>query len=229
MKGYLQRIAASAVRPVSGVHPVVRPLFASPADPFAGTDFLEDSTVTSPPVQRAESTPSPIASAQTRFVRPAAPEGTPRRPESPPEHTAVRSIGAPPEARRETAFQPLIEARAIPQADVFSATVEVRSAAPDASMDSVKELPAQSFDTRTQSEPSRLLAPRPNAPLPASRAFRRDARRAPAPPARSPEPDQIEIHIGRIEVTAVPRAVPRAAPKPARKSLNLDDYLRRSR
>jgi hypothetical protein len=41
------------------------------------------------------------------------------------------------------------------------------------------------------------------------------------------EPDEIQIHIGRIEVTAVPQAVPRPAPPPLRKSISLNDYLKR--
>ena len=43
------------------------------------------------------------------------------------------------------------------------------------------------------------------------------------------EPDEIQIHIGRIEVTAVPQAAPRPAAVPASKSINLDEYLRRGR
>jgi hypothetical protein len=42
------------------------------------------------------------------------------------------------------------------------------------------------------------------------------------------EPDEIQIHIGRIEVTAVAQAMPRPAPPPVRKSISLDDYLKRS-
>jgi hypothetical protein len=41
------------------------------------------------------------------------------------------------------------------------------------------------------------------------------------------EPDEIQIHIGRIEVTAVTQAAPRPAPPPARKSISLDEYLQR--
>ena len=41
------------------------------------------------------------------------------------------------------------------------------------------------------------------------------------------ERDEIQIHIGRIEVTAVPLAPARAASKPARKTLALDEYLKR--
>ncbi|MGO9394018.1 MAG: hypothetical protein ACLP7A_05335 [Desulfobaccales bacterium] len=39
-------------------------------------------------------------------------------------------------------------------------------------------------------------------------------------------PDEIQIHIGRIEVTAVPPPAPRPAPKVERKSVNLDEYLK---
>jgi hypothetical protein len=41
------------------------------------------------------------------------------------------------------------------------------------------------------------------------------------------EPDEIQIHIGRIEVTAVAQAMPRPVPPPVRKSISLDDYLKR--
>lgn len=44
-------------------------------------------------------------------------------------------------------------------------------------------------------------------------------------PAR--EPDEIQIHIGRIEVAALPPAPVRPAPKPAHKSLDLGAYLKR--
>lgn len=41
------------------------------------------------------------------------------------------------------------------------------------------------------------------------------------------ERDEIQIHIGRIEVTAVPQAPARPEAKPARKTLSLDEYLKR--
>lgn len=39
--------------------------------------------------------------------------------------------------------------------------------------------------------------------------------------------EEIQIHIGRIEVTAMPPAAPRPMPAPARKTQTLDEYLRR--
>lgn len=53
-----------------------------------------------------------------------------------------------------------------------------------------------------------------------------DPGRQPNPPVH--EPEQIEIHIGRIEVTAVQPFVPVvAAGKPRRRTTTLDEYLRR--
>ncbi|MGB6743170.1 MAG: hypothetical protein WBE38_05880 [Terracidiphilus sp.] len=57
------------------------------------------------------------------------------------------------------------------------------------------------------------------------RAANREAARQSGQSGR--EPDEISIHIGRIEVTAAPQPVVRPAPAPARRSVNLDEYLRR--
>jgi len=63
---------------------------------------------------------------------------------------------------------------------------------------------------------------------PASAAGRLAARDLPnRTPTHGQEPEEIRIHIGRIEVTAAPPAPVRAAPKPAHKSLDLGAYLKR--
>jgi hypothetical protein len=61
----------------------------------------------------------------------------------------------------------------------------------------------------------------------------------PASPARQPaghavpqraierEPDEIQIHIGRVEVLAVPQTQTPVIPRTPRKAPSLDDYLRR--
>jgi hypothetical protein len=49
-----------------------------------------------------------------------------------------------------------------------------------------------------------------------------------APSRRSAQSDDIQIHIGRIEVTAVAQPAPRLAAAPARKAMSLDEYLGRS-
>jgi hypothetical protein len=51
-----------------------------------------------------------------------------------------------------------------------------------------------------------------------------------APSRRSAQSDDIQIHIGRIEVTAVAQPASRPAAAPVRKAMSLDEYLgRRSR
>jgi hypothetical protein len=50
-----------------------------------------------------------------------------------------------------------------------------------------------------------------------------------APPRRSTQSDDIQIHIGRIEVTALAQPAPRPAAAPTRKAMSLDEYLGRAR
>jgi hypothetical protein len=61
---------------------------------------------------------------------------------------------------------------------------------------------------------------------PASSQAKEPVRRA-AQPSR--EPDEIHIHIGRVEVAAIAQPAARPAPAaPARRAMSLDEYLRRS-
>jgi hypothetical protein len=81
------------------------------------------------------------------------------------------------------------------------------------------ELPSKSFTPAVQgASPSRASHP---AHLPGST----DPRRVPGVASR--EPDEINIHIGRIEVTAVqPAAATGSGPRARRSGTSLDDYLR---
>jgi len=78
-------------------------------------------------------------------------------------------------------------------------------------------------NTRKQLDRPAALSPRTfpaeTRRIPDSTAFRGLAERPQAP-------DEIHINIGRIELTAVP-PVPQRPAAPARKSLNLDEYLKR--
>lgn len=74
-----------------------------------------------------------------------------------------------------------------------------------------------------RSSPQALPAP-PTRSTDQSRS-NRDLARQQRPPPR--DPDEIQIHIGRIEVTAVPPPQVKAAPAPTRKSPSLDEYLKR--
>ena len=59
-----------------------------------------------------------------------------------------------------------------------------------------------------------------------SSSFRRHETSATANRAAKNEPDEIQIHIGRIEVTAVPQTSHRTASKPVRKGITLEEYLK---
>jgi len=78
----------------------------------------------------------------------------------------------------------------------------------------------QRIETQRQ-QSSLMQPPRPEQPA-------RVKSQQPTHPMR--EPDEIQIQIGRIEVTAVPPASqPRPAARPAPKSLDLGAYLKRGR
>jgi len=54
------------------------------------------------------------------------------------------------------------------------------------------------------------------------------ARNARGQRAPQPQTNEIQIHIGRVEVIAMHPPAPRAVPAPVRRSQSLDEYLRRS-
>jgi hypothetical protein len=69
-------------------------------------------------------------------------------------------------------------------------------------------------------KPARMFETAARATKPTDMPRQRHAARAPQ------QADDIQIHIGRIEVTAVPPAAPRA-PKAPHEGLSLDAYLNR--
>ncbi len=78
--------------------------------------------------------------------------------------------------------------------------------------------------------PQSRLASRRDPPLAISATPSRRPLAAAVKPQRSQSAssDDIQIHIGRIEVIAVPPPAPRPVPVPARRSLSLDEYLQGS-
>jgi hypothetical protein len=62
---------------------------------------------------------------------------------------------------------------------------------------------------------------------PSAAAPQRRATNTGSTQTRPREPDEIQIHIGRVEVLAVPQTRAPVIPKTQRKATNLDEYLRR--
>jgi len=209
MSAYLQRLVSHVQSPPAGVRPVVRPLFAAPADRFE----LAAEPFAPPPAQApgavgrtATTTPAPhVESAQAASPPPLL------LPQVPVEsaETASRAPAVTPLMRRS---EPSSPERAEP------------SAAPPP--------PASDEATHTSSfvhtlQVSRETIVQQLMPPVATQARVPAAIPAPASP---PPVDDIQIHIGRIEIHAVPPApAPRAAPSKVRHGVNLDEYLTRDR
>ena len=265
MKGYLQRLAASAVQAVGPVHPVLQPIFSagleassrdrpdldesgrSDADtPLQSRERAAEPQRQSSPSHASEppaaNAPTPvrelrapplirahaIAAAPTPSdVRPGLP---PRRHRDDPDDAKQRAKGpdrAPTDSIRPSSPPPTRADRAPPPSD---------SGAPQTAAD--KDGDGDTGSHRRQASSERAFIPllasvtRADEPAPAHIA------RPPAAPARAPrliqnersaasEPNEVQIHIGRIEVTAIQPAPARPAAGPPRRSgMSLDDYLK---
>jgi hypothetical protein len=209
MKGFLQRMAANAAGPQSGIHPMVGSIYAGTA--LAGNAFAE----------RGRAADS-IADTEERLIA-SSPEFSREREDfregksdamrfdiaRPEERMGERPAGA---RRDEPApFRPLLSNAKQKTAGEKEDTFE-----------------NEGDESRMREHHYEPLLPHvPHSPAITARvqAAKSDPVSRSAPAER--EPDKIEIHIGRIEVTAVPQEAPRPAAARARKSLNLSEYLKR--
>jgi hypothetical protein len=223
VKGYLQRMAASAINPVQAIRPVLTPVSADPPTDVQSIPGTWPESVTEiPPEPEVSRRPPNFNPEPTRRT----PDVAAARPEIPMDQTipaAPRVIVRQQELPNRGQFEPLV--RAHPTPAVSGPLRQTATAREAANLDPQIELergPETTQQTEIQTETQFRVDTRPLAPALAQRRERREL------PARS-QTDDIQIHIGRIEVTAVPSPAPPAIRKSARKSLTLDEYLRRSR
>ncbi|HKB14331.1 MAG TPA: hypothetical protein VKD69_26880 [Vicinamibacterales bacterium] len=218
MSGYLQRLVNTAAGRADAVHPRIGSIFSPPrGDASSPLRFVEESEIVTP------AQPGPNRQTSSADVSDAEP---PRR------------------VTREPVYAPLLPAAEAPSRDAAppetpaSRTVLTGGTEPVA----VRVLPAdepprKGHDAATETpiapEPARLAddplrswtnANRTGGVAARFAERRRISREQTDRTAR--QPDDIEIHIGRIEVVAVPPAAPRPQ-KAADRSLNLDEYLSR--
>ena len=218
MKGYLQRMAASAVRPQSGIHPLVGSIYAgASADAGSGLHEEERWTTSSQPVD------------EERGAR-SEPDASPFR-ESAKSEVAQRGVewSATEASRRErridvqrAPFRPLLAAAESESAESSghdSAANGGRQTRSGDGLEREDSAPESSFGALLPHESRSSLA------VSGVRRAKSDAFQRSIPAER--ETDRVEIHIGRIEVTAVPQEAPRPAPIRPRKSLDLGEYLKR--
>lgn len=219
MSSYFHRLASQVLRPASAIHPFVGTLWSPPhnVEPFESATELSIHPAASRTTQ-AEPIPhtQPLRSENNHEVAPHVETS----------HQIIAK-SAQETVLSVTPILPLIEPQPLStQANISSIdatqefAIETHS---DTPRPLIPQAPAQSQHLTLLSVAAAAKAPaaaRANSPL---------RQPLPAPPAR--EPDEIEIHIGRIEVIAAqpPQQAPRVSPQAPRKSLDLGEYLRRDR
>lgn len=205
MSGYLQRLAGSVMKPKETVRPLLGSIYASNAKTSAEESF-ED-------VER-ESTK--LVSAQTIV----------------PSNETARPI----EVRGELIREQDSLSQSEPEFAVKQGERRKEKHFSTASQLRVENDPEHKFDANqkatyipllTASSPDALNQPMLRVPTDFSSSAQ-SAKHRPAPSQSAQrEPDEIQIHIGRIEVSAVTQQAPVAVARTPRTPSSLDEYLQR--
>ena len=239
MTGYLQRIAATAASPQPALHPLVGSIFRQTS---------RDAGADTPPQIEEFAGSEEFGQSATRTDGSEFPADRPRRGEP----AAEDGLDETPAAARpieDQRFQPLMPPSPVTaRFPVIADQSAGREAAASerASADAAQQQPpATNFPASARAgraaggdpDQAGAAAEAEPPPVPRVRAVPAgEARQArdsvPAafaarPPAAEREANDIQIHIGRVEVVAVPQAAPSRATAPARKAISLDDYLKR--
>ncbi len=210
MTGFVQRLAAGAVRARPRLHPLVGSIFGPAAPEAAALPEIDRLVET----EQSARTILPELPVRAKARAPAG-RSPPEVPLAKP-HTEPQD--QPPVA--ET-FRPLVAP--MPREAKLSALSEV--------IGRLAPSPAPPGE-RAAAEPKSLVAAAPKLVGDRRREMGRNEpvaapRQLGASPRRERGTEDIQIHIGRIEIIAVPPpvAAPKAAPAP--KAMSLDDYLSR--
>jgi hypothetical protein len=250
MTGYLQRLAASVSQPRPSLHPLVGSIFSGGRQEVASPDLLQNDALASTDDQNLVPTTRPGSDSADGPMR-GRDLATDDRVE---QHAGIAlptdDRGAEHRRSEREIFHPLLPGKT-PEVDASAmlretipgdvasaqsvlqhhggetstvaagrmAHVAVEDGSTAARRNAIAAPPVSGLRERA----GMLAAVAGNAGKPARAEFS-------APSRRSAQSDDIQIHIGRIEVTAVAQPAPRPAAAPARKAMSLDEYLgRRSR
>jgi hypothetical protein len=249
MRGYLERLAASASRPQSRLRPVVGSIFAE-----GRREEMEEEALPLVSERASEGRmvqPTPQAETNRPTQEPAATnaEDHPRKPLLISERPAAFSPLLPPkaaevdpaeshigEALTRSTVQPHLQSQ-------DSARIEHQEHTLEMPMQQTRDssnpllLPPRAFeksgveqntdaDSHATEDRTRAVEPLIKPVTRVAHADSREMMSAPRAPERS-ETEAIEIHIGRIEVIAVPPPGVRSAAVPTNRFTSLDDYLKR--
>jgi hypothetical protein len=222
MSNFLQRVAATVIQPKAKLQPMLGSIFApatlySPAEPFAP----EISTQTVAPRHREPvSTPHLEGPSYTLDNEDRVFPANPQENFSPIRSDRSSSVDQP----LLPAFSNHTESRGPTHAHPSAEDSAFESSKPAANQavapTSYQPLIAASQLSPPRLQPLDLLSNPPAVRTSGSEAARRSQ------PAQH-QADEIHIHIGRIEVAAIAQSAPRPAAAAARRSLNLDEYLKR--
>lgn len=235
MSNYLQRAAAAVIQPQTRLRPMLGSIFAPTALRSAGVPLPVEAEVASQTfsLHRQEPIATPtfniaIPTASDRLLPTIVQEDfaslSPHRSlnNDPLLQTAFNT---PSELRKPTQARPPSEDSDRPSASLKpAASYQPQMAA--SLQPAPKPQPYQPLIAAIQQPSPRL---QPHEPMPTAatiRSARPEGARRSQPLQR--EPDEIHIHIGRIEVAAITQQTTRPAAVAARRSLNLDDYLKHS-
>jgi hypothetical protein len=219
MSGYLQRLARAVTQPAETLHPLLGSVFSPTHYPKASDGFEPDVVSAS----SSEAAPAPERSQEAHGLRalesPLLPSVETTIPIS---VVSAEELAPPPAIAREIAsFQPLL----MPARNEDSKTAERNPEADTATESGKPEEPRglEYTPVLTQAlvharHPD-ISVPKPN-PAGVARHGRDSSRRAEG------ESDEIQIHIGRIEVTVVQQTPARAPLKPLHKGKSLEEYLK---
>jgi hypothetical protein len=224
MKGYLQRLLRTATSPAESVRPLTGSIFAA-ADRGDFNVVQNEELAPLLPASAQYSRASVLPQAWSLFAG-----QNSQTSESPTKETATgftqfeRSTGDESSADERIIFEPLVRYIERPSSDSADATERKMSPAQEPET----ALPLRTGRSLTGAEsiikPSnirRLTVGSPGAAL-----VKTEAPSAGSHVARDQQTDDIQIHIGRIEVTAVHPPAP-AAPKVRSKEISLEAYLQR--
>ena len=216
MMTFLERVASSVAQPAGRLQPMLGSIY-SPSMQFSAADAVAPQIVEEESVAPSQ----PSAAAQFTSIKPSYAFEQGRSASAPPRQEAFAdermSADLPLDVPHDSRAVYELE-RPIPEPQKKSNTTnsQQQGATPFQPLISVYREPPTQLQPRTSS-----LFPVASIPWVAPPGEARGAVPVPS------EPDEIHIHIGRIDVTATAQPTLRQAPATApRRSLNLDDYLR---
>lgn len=239
MSGYLQRLASSVMQPAEKIHPLVGSVFAGPEtsrkqSPLAyNLDVADTAAAPLSAFGRADQAVEIQELAARELPRDPG-QGTPRLSPLLPVESATLPRPSPQTVRASisasqdnSAFETLL-----PTGQQQMPGHETNIPTPESDSEDKRQnaytalMPIKTVATQMKTAVAAISGGREFGGNP-GRSAGQNARNLQTARRAQREPDQIEIHIGRIEVAAIPQAQAAPAARVSRKAESLSEYLAR--